>query len=569
MDIDLLGVPFSRNGSYMAFSYLDESGGWPAGLYLRCVHGGAQSARQGGRVALVQVVADGGVAPFQALATPSVLELHSARGSVSICIAEPFLLRIRGEGLGLRLTFDSSQGDYAVPCADMRWQVNCPAFLLQYMATPLAGRWQATAPWNGTGASQVVLELQPHSGGGVCEGALEEICAAWRMRAYDEPFEECRTLVENDFQDWLEKTPLLPEEYTEARWLAAYINWSSVVEPVGHYIRQSMLMSKNWMTNVWSWDHCFNAMALIQTRPAMAWDQFMTIFDQQDELGGLPDYYNDRGLLWNFVKPPIHGWTLAWMMQRSQFIRGDQVRQIYGPLARWSEWWFSYRDDDQDGVPQYHHGNDSGWDNATPFLAGVPLESPDLCAYLAMQMETLAMLALLLNSHEEAESWQRRSEEMVQKMLAHFWQGDHFVAMRSGDHLVGDTESLFLFLPLILGKRLPASVRRDLVAGLTRPGRFITPYGLATESPSSPYYQADGYWRGPIWAPSTMILVDGLRACGEKDLARDLARKFCDLCAANGFAENFDALSGAALRDRAYTWTASVFLTLGSGYIEG
>jgi len=182
-------------------------------------------------------------------------------------------------------------------------------------------------------------------------------------------------------------------------------------------------------------------------------------------------------------------------------------------------------------------------------------------------METLAMLALLSNHHEEAGSWQHRSEELLQHMLAPFWQGDHFVAMRSGDHQIADTESLFLFLPLILGKRLPGGVRHDLVNGLTRPGRFITPYGLATESPSSPYYQSDGYWRGPIWAPSTMVIVEGLAACGEVSLARDLARKFCDLCAANGFAENFDALSGAALRDRAYTWTASVFLVLGHEYL--
>ncbi|MBE0699124.1 MAG: hypothetical protein IH586_19565, partial [Anaerolineaceae bacterium] len=169
---------------------------------------------------------------------------------------------------------------------------------------------------------------------------------------------------------------------------------------------------------------------------------------------------------------------------------------------------------------------------------------------------------------EEAESWQRRAEELFQNTLAHFWQGDHFVAMRSGDHLVGDTESLFLYLPLILGKRLPTDVRREMIQGLTRPGRFITQYGLATESPESANYNPDGYWRGPIWAPSTLIIVEGLAACGEFDLARSLARKFCDLCATNGFAENFDALTGVGLRDRAYTWTASVFLILGHEYLR-
>src|SRR5699024_8632857 len=134
------------------------------------------------------------------------------------------------------------------------------------------------------------------------------------------------------------------------------------------------------------------------------------------------------GLVWNFCKPPIHGWALSWMMRRTPHISLDQVRQIYGPLCRWTEWWFRFRDDDHDGIPQYHHGNDSGWDNATPFAVGLPLESPDLCAFLVLQMETLATLARRLKQPEEAESWQRRAEELLENMLAHFWQGDHFVA---------------------------------------------------------------------------------------------------------------------------------------------
>ena len=567
MLIDLHTVPFSRSGSYLAFSFLPEVGDLPAGLYLRSVHGGVQSACPGGRVARVEVLADGSPVPFKTRATPASLDLITDRGLLSICIAEPYLVRVRGEGVGLRLIFAASRGDYAFPVADSRWQVNCPAHLVQFMLSPLAGDWHIQAPWDGVGAAWVVADLRPVKGAGVCEGALEEFCSAWRPRVYGKPFAECCVAVEVDFNHWLEQSPSLPQVYAEARRLAAYINWSSLVEPTGHFYRASMYMSKNWMTNVWSWDHCFNAMALTYGQPVLAWDQLMTLFDQQDEHGALPDYYNDRSLLWNFCKPPIHGWTLGWMMQRTRFVGADQARQIYGPLARWTEWWFRCRDDDRDGLPQYHHGNDSGWDNATPFLVGLPLEAPDLSAYLILQMETLAQLATLLGDAEESESWQRRADELVERTLAHFWQADHFVALRSGDHLVSDTDSLFLYLPLILGERLPANVRRELIAGLTRPGRFLTPHGLATESPASPYYHPDGYWRGPIWAPSTLIMVEALAACGELNLARDLARKFCDLCAANGFAENFDALTGVGLRDRAYTWTASAFLVLGHEYL--
>ena len=37
---------------------------------------------------------------------------------------------------------------------------------------------------------------------------------------------------------------------------------------------------------------------------------------------------------------------------------------------------------------------------------------------------------------------------------------------------------------------------------------FLTENGLATEMPKSNKYESNGYWRGPIWAPTTYLLVD-------------------------------------------------------------
>ena len=124
------------------------------------------------------------------------------------------------------------------------------------------------------------------------------------------------------------------------------------------------------------------------------------------------------------------------------------------------------------------------------------------------------------------------------------------------------------FLPILLGRRLPAVARSRLLAGLKDESRFLTPHGVATESPHSAKYEPDGYWRGPVWAPSTMIVVEGLAACGGKKLAKEIARRFCDTCAASGFAENYNALTGEGLRDRAYTWSASVFFLLAHEYLR-
>ena len=91
-------------------------------------------------------------------------------------------------------------------------------------------------------------------------------------------------------------------------------------------------------------------------------------------------------------------------------------------------------------------------------------------------------------------------------------------------------------------------------------GKFLTEHGLATEALHSPNYTADGYWLGPIWAPEMMIITAGLEASGEKAFADDLRLRFLRTVAQSGISENFDAVTGAGLRDPAYTWTSSVFL---------
>ena len=99
-----------------------------------------------------------------------------------------------------------------------------------------------------------------------------------------------------------------------------------------------------------------------------------------------------------------------------------------------------------------------------------------------------------------------------------------------------------------------------MIADLKKDGLFLTPNGLATERLTSPYYQTKGYWRGPIWAPSTMIIADGLEAAGETGFTRELRLRFCRMAAKSGFPENYHAVSGRPQDDPSYTWTSSVFL---------
>ena len=63
-------------------------------------------------------------------------------------------------------------------------------------------------------------------------------------------------------------------------------------------------------------------------------------------------------------------------------------------------------------------------------------------------------------------------------------------------------------------------------------------------------------------ADQAAVAVRRLAAVEIDALADDLARRFLRLCESAGMAENFDALSGAGLCDRAFAWTSAVYLWL-------
>jgi glycogen debranching enzyme len=209
-------------------------------------------------------------------------------------------------------------------------------------------------------------------------------------------------------------------------------------------------------------------------------------------------------------------------------------------------------------VPYYQHGNDSGWDNSTAFDYDRVLESPDLAGFLLVQLDVLAGLADEFGI-DGADDWRRESDAIRSALTTDLWNGATFIARSAATGRAGKTGSLLTLLPIVAAALLPPDMADALVHDL---GDHLTDWGLATQLVDSAEYDPDGYWRGPIWAPPTVLIEDALRRNGNTALADEVASRFLRLCEQSGFAENFDALTGAGLRDRAYTWTASAYLLL-------
>ena len=106
---------------------------------------------------------------------------------------------------------------------------------------------------------------------------------------------------------------------------------------------------------------------------------------------------------------------------------------------------------------------------------------------------------------------------------------------------------------------MPEEIKQSLLKEL-KSERYLTEYGLATEAVDSPYYQSKGYWRGPIWAPVMMLFTSIMEELGEVDFLEELVSKFYHCMNQNGMTENFDAINGTGLDDRAFAWTSSTYL---------
>ncbi|MFJ8085242.1 amylo-alpha-1,6-glucosidase [Streptomyces sp. NPDC096205] len=562
-------IPFSTYGSWFGISPVVAEKTYAEDLHL--------VSHQNGMHPVLRLVpldaATGDRAETRVEARPGLLSWIGPDGRVDLVYESPDTVRLRGAGMPLRVcaaarTLTPFSGTYFFhDAAAGAYVFTSYETGRRYRVTVLSGTVADAFGSQALGDADRGLTLADRTDAEpLWEIAVEELDTARPPYASTAPFNKIVEAAQNSFSDFADTVAPWRSSATPAAELAAYVVWSATVRPAGLVGRPAVLMSKHWMDKVWSWDHCFNALALAPGCPELARDQYHLPFDHQDETGALPDSVTHSEVLNNFVKPPIHGWAFAHLRRRLTTPPDRaELAETYHRLERWTDFWLTARCAPDTALPHYQHGNDSGWDNATTFDPERVAVTADLAAFLTLQLHELADLAAHLDMPDEARRWTRTARATQEAMLDQLWTGDRFVAQGVGSGDTWHSRSLLDLVPIVLGEHLPDEISGVLAERIEA---HLTPYGLATELPTSPHYLADGYWRGPIWAPATVLIEDGLRRAGHHALADEISARFRALCETHGFAENFDALTGKGLRDRAYTWTASSYLLLAEAHAQ-
>ena len=550
-------IPFSYFGSWFNFSPVIGEKVYSDDIHLVSHQTGLHPVLR-----LVPMVG-GHLASAAITTTPAALTWSSGAGRIDLTYASVDTVRVRGTGLGLVvIAAQPVLTPFNGPYLFRDPSTGAHVYTLyetgrRYRVTLLHGALTDATAVQALGTAERSLSFG--GDGGPWEIAIEEFESARDAYPAEFSFDDTVRQAQAAFAAFVEAVAPWRDATTPAAELAAYVLWSATVRPAGFFSRAAVLMSKHWMNKVWSWDHCFNALALAEGLPRLSWDQYQIPFDHQDAAGALPDSVTHSEILHNFVKPPIHGWALSQLRHLIADLPAAALASAYDQLSRWTMFWLNQRRAPGSDLPYYQHGNDSGWDNATAFDEQRVIEAPDLAAFLVLQLRELARLATRLGHDSAVQSWTARADGLRTAMIDQLWLGDRFAVRGPESPRRWSTSSLLLLMPIILGQELPEEISAMLAQRIQV---HLTAYGLATELPTSPHYMPDGYWRGPIWAPSTVLIEDGLRRAGHVRLADEISLRFRALCEKSGFAENFDAQTGAGLRDRAYTWTASSYLRL-------
>ena len=524
-----LGVnPFTRRGAYFGIFTNGPTSYGSARLFIGSRRGEV-ALRPDNNLVDIAPTYHGEKVPYAVMTRADELYLRTQYGNIRCCMPEPGLLYFKGEnGLGLRIDKAMGQHEVMKPRGDRAWE----AIIRQVCSlvfNPLSGHIEMDARWDWERLSTPIVrgDVLPDENGEFLL-SVEEFSYAGHVRDSYPSYEEGLAAVREDWENFLALQPDLGEEYEDERREAAFMTWSHLVDPSGLIKRPLLYMMGKSCAS--SWQMCEGAVAVKNNLP-LAIELLLSYLDQQDEFGKIPDLYDNMNGSFMMYKPPLQGWALKILMQQYDFavdVPRDKLITLYEGFGRWADWFFKYRDDDHDGLPQYEHGDESGNDDSAIFRERNDIELPDLSAMLSLLDEALGDIAKFLGREDEMKAHYDRAKLTFDRLMAAFWNGERFIGLTNGDHQVVKTSSLMFYRPLILGHRLPKDVIARMVEDLTREGSYLTPYGLLGMRLDSLDYNKASFGNAFVAASENLMIITGLYDAGEKELAKKLARRFCD-----------------------------------------
>ena len=136
-------------------------------------------------------------------------------------------------------------------------------------------------------------------------------------------------------------------------------------------------------------------------------------------------------------------------------------------------------------------------------------------------------MAAKLGREADVKDLQPEIDRLTAFVNDHMWNEEiGFYVDRRRDGSLSTVKSIAGFWTLLAGIATPEREAR-LRAHLTDPKTFGRPHPIPSLSADHPYYNGDkgAYWCGSVWPPTNYMVLSGLTAVGQDDLAYTLGRR--------------------------------------------
>jgi hypothetical protein len=508
----------------------------------------------------------GTVIPYTYYADINHLQMNTAHGSVEFCMDDTDQLRIRGNGVGLKMIlraekpFGSCCGCRGVyPTPEGAWEADM-GIHGKMLFVPLKGALVLTDPWNVKKNEYDKLEIEfvPTAETDTFETAIHEYMDyRGREKSYP-PFDDVKKATQKAFDDFVKKNLAPPAKGWEDFYkYCAYTVWSHRTGVCGKFQEPMVFMHMVWANYAMAWQQSYNAMPMLNN-PREAWRLIRTLFKFQVPNGQLSMSVNYHNVGIGGMQPPFQALALDWIFWccGTDWLTAEDCEKAYPEFLAWLDFWQNKRNAGHGDDKVYIFGpHESGWDDLSLYQKGFPIENPDSWAYMIMLMDDCAVMADKLGKEEEAKQLRARAKKLLNSLITDLWDGDSFVGYMTETGEYVKCKSLDMFQSLILGKdRIPQNIIDKLAKDVMDP-EYLTDIGLVTESLKSPLcHFGYNFVLGRVITPCNMLTAAGLYRCGKKEEAREICRRVCQNLYDNGILLGYAPMDTEVNGDPIVNW---------------
>ncbi|HEX4485425.1 MAG TPA: trehalase family glycosidase [Terriglobales bacterium] len=331
------------------------------------------------------------------------------------------------------------------------------------------------------------------------------------------------------------------------------------------------------------WDTSFSVVGAREFAPALGQEAIESFVNNPSPRGALPGTLSDSHRAGE-GQAPIMCWS-AWHVYQAGHDK-DWLARVYPGLEGDVDFWFKYHSSPR-GLAEYFNAGQIGDDDArfdrvynrtneqehnNEPVSG--FESPDLNAFLVMEMRSLAQMAEALGKSKEQTKWKERADKLAKLIVDSCYFPDEamFYDVVEGTHLkFSGVKNPNMFLPLWAGVPLPeAEVHRVVEQHMLNPKEFFRELPFPSLSFDDPKYDSGGYWRGRIWPHFAYWMAQTLWNAGYHKESELTANRLLEMMQNQPwFMENFNSDPEKLGKDgerhlsqREYIWTEAAAIEI-------